>query len=186
MNDASKANPTSTPTSTPTPAQGHRSTSTYVATIADHLTRPLPEEGFHLLRLHESRDFSSADPDDDWAELMRVSEEFHAELKDLATALDARWGPHGQLSMEDYAFLDPDDEDDAGHAGHAGDEGDTGDERRSGLPPLLRELVRQGWFGDLLHWRTGDRVVAASVGHEDKEEPVVLFAAVTGPDGGLP
>ncbi|MFG2788718.1 hypothetical protein [Streptomyces sp. NPDC048419] len=47
-----------------------------------------------------------------------------------------------------------------------------------GLPPLLRELVRQGWFGDLLHWRAGDRVIAASVGHEDKEEPVVLFAAV--------
>ncbi|MFE7166707.1 hypothetical protein [Streptomyces sp. NPDC057616] len=173
MNDAPKA----TPTPTPPRAQDQFSTSTYVAAIAEHLARPLPEEGFHLLRLHESRDFSSADPDDDWAELMRVSEEFHAELEDLATALDARWGPHGQLSMEDYAFLDPDDE---------GDEGDKGGVGESGLPPLLRELVRQGWFGDLLHWRAGDRVVAASVGHEDKEEPVVLFAAVTGPDGGLP
>ena len=146
---------------------------TYVSTIADHLTRPLPEDGFHLLKLRESRDFSSADPDDDWAELMRVSDEFEAELKDLAAALDARWGPHGEMSMEDYAFLDPDDEDDD-------------------VPPLFRELVRQGWFGNLLHWHPADRVIAASVGHEDKEEPVVLFAAiasvaaVTGPAGGIP
>jgi hypothetical protein len=167
VNDTPKPTPP-TPTPTPTPA----STSTYVATIADHLTRPLPAPGFHLLKLRESRDFSSADPDDDWAELMRVGAEFQAELKDLATALDARWGPHGEMSMEDYAFLDPDDEDDD-------------------VPPLLRELVRQGWFGDLLHWHTADRVIAASVGHEDKEEPVVLFAAVasvaavTGPAGGI-
>ena len=152
------------------PPEGDRRklpTPTYVSTLEDHLTRPLSDEGFHLLKLHESRDFSSADPDDDWGELMRVSGEFEAELQDLATALDARWGPHKEMSMEDYAFLDPDDDD-------------------SDLPPLFRELVHQGWFGDLLYWHTGDHVVAASVGHEDKEEPVVLFAAVTGSAEGFP
>jgi len=142
-------------------------TNAYVSTIADHVTRSLPDEGFHLLKLRESRDFSSADPDDDWNELMRVGGEFAAELQDLATALDARWGPHREMSMEDYAFLDPDDDADD-------------------LPPLFRELVRQGWFGNLLYWHTGDRIVAVSVGHEDKEEPVILFAAVTGSAEGSP
>ncbi|MGY6023115.1 hypothetical protein [Streptomyces spinosirectus] len=163
---------------TPMPGVPGTSTRQYVATIADHLTRPLPTPGFHLLKLHESRDFSSGDPDDDWAELQRVSAEFEAELRDLATALDARWGPHGEMSMEPYAFLDPDE--------------DEGDDEDDDVPPLLRELVRQGWFGDLLHWHTADRVIVASVGHEDKEEPLVLFAAVatdaalTGPACGSP
>ncbi|WP_405869661.1 MULTISPECIES: hypothetical protein [unclassified Streptomyces] len=143
-------------------------TNTYVSTIDDLLTRRLPDEGFHLVKLHQSRDFSSADADDDWDELMRVSGEFEDELRALATTLDARWGRRKEMSMEDYAYLDPDDEDD------------------NLAPPLFRELVQQGWFGDLLYWRTGDRVVAASVGHEDKEEPVILFAAVTGSAEGFP
>ncbi|MDQ0751000.1 hypothetical protein QF034_005231 [Streptomyces africanus] len=49
-----------------------------------------------------------------------------------------------------------------------------------GTHRVLREV------GDLLYWRVGDRLVAASVGHEDKEEPVVLFAGVTGSDEGFP
>ena len=176
------------------PAPG-TSTRRYVAAIADLLARPLPDEGFLLLKLHESRDFSSADPDADWAELMRVSGEFQAELRDLAAALDERWGPHGEMSMEEYAFLDPDAESPGDENSHGGDanssEGDAnsrGEEANSrrengDFPPLFRELARQGWFGDLLHWRAGDRVVAESVGHEDQEEPVVLFAAVARASG---
>jgi hypothetical protein len=95
-------------------------------------------------------------------------EEAHAEAPDDRTAVLL-----GELeaaiagSMEDYAyaFLDPDDDE---------------------LPPFFRELCESGYFGDLLYWRVGDRLVAASVGHEDKEEPVVLFAGVTGSAEGFP
>jgi hypothetical protein len=64
-----------------------------------------------------------------------------------------------------YAFLDPDDDE---------------------LPPFFRDLCESGYFGDLLYWRVGDRLLAASVGHEDKEQPVVLFAGVTGSAEGFP
>lgn len=85
--------------------------------------------------------------------------------------------------MEEYAFLDPDDapDDSTDDAPDDSTQDGSGDGAGGGLPPLLLELVRQGWFGNLLHWRTGGRVVVAGVGHEDKEEPVVLFAAVTDP-----
>jgi hypothetical protein len=138
----------------------------YIARIDELLARPLTEgDAYHLVTLRQSRDF--APPNDDWDELIRTSEEFEAELEDLAAALDARWGPHASLSMEDYAyaFLDPGDDE---------------------LPPFFRELCESGYFGDLLYWRVGDRLVAASVGHEDKEEPVVLFAGVTGSGVGFP
>ncbi|MFI7013015.1 hypothetical protein [Streptomyces sp. NPDC050164] len=130
----------------------------YLAQIDELLARPLTGSGaYHLVTLRESRDFSP--PNDDWDELMRTSEEFEGELRDLAAALDARWGPHASMSMEDYSYMDPDDDE---------------------VPPFFRELCESGYFGDLLYWRVGDRLLAASVGHEDKEEPVVLFAGVTG------
>lgn len=138
----------------------------YLAQIDELLARALTRsDAYHLVTLRESRDF--APPNDDWDELMRTSEEFEEELKHLAAALDARWGPHATLSMEGYAyaFMDPDGDD---------------------LPPFIRDLCESGYFGDLLYWRVGDRLLAASVGHEDKEEPVVLFAGVTGFGEGLP
>ncbi|MER5180278.1 hypothetical protein ABT009_18210 [Streptomyces sp. NPDC002896] len=136
----------------------------YLPLIDELLARPLSgDDAYHLVTLHESRDF--APPNDDWDELMRTSEEFQEELEELAAALDARWGPHESMSMEDYSYMDPDEDE---------------------LPPFFRELVESGYFGDLLYWRVGDRLVAASVGHEDKEEPVVLFAGVTGSDEGFP
>ncbi|MFJ4976160.1 hypothetical protein ACIP6X_12605 [Streptomyces coeruleorubidus] len=138
----------------------------YIARIDELLARPLTGgDAYHLVTLRQSRDF--APPNDDWDELIRISDEFEAELKDLAAALDARWGPHASLSMEDYAyaFLDQDDDE---------------------LPPFFRELCESGYFGDLLYWRVGACLVAASVGHADKEEPVVLFAGVTASADGFP
>ncbi|MBA4861156.1 hypothetical protein H1V43_07120 [Streptomyces sp. PSKA54] len=136
----------------------------YVSRIDELLARPLnSDDDYHLVILHESRDF--APPNDDWDELMRTSEEFEEELGELAAALDARWGPHESMSMEDYSCMDPDDDE---------------------LPPFFGELVESGYFGDLLYWRVGDRIVAASVGHEDKEQPVVLFTGVTGSAEGFP
>ncbi|MFI0270106.1 hypothetical protein [Streptomyces luteogriseus] len=139
----------------------------HLARIGDLLARPLTgsDAAHHLVILRESRDF--APPNDDWDELMRTSEEFERELTDLAAALDARWGPHATLSMESsvHAFMDPDEDD---------------------LPPFFRYLCESGYFGDLLYWRVGDRLLAVSVGHEDKEEPVVLFAGVTGSGEGFP
>ncbi|MFF5311506.1 hypothetical protein [Streptomyces massasporeus] len=138
----------------------------HLARIGELLARPLTgSDAHHFVVLRESRDF--APPNDDWDELMRTSEEFEGELIALAAALDARWGPHTTLSMEGYVqtFMDPDDDD---------------------LPPFFRYLCESGYFGDLLYWRVGDRLLAASVGHEDKEEPVVLFAGVTGSGEGFP
>ena len=139
----------------------------HLAQIGDLLDRPLTgsDAAYHVVILRESRDF--APPNDDWDELMRTSEEFEGELIDLAAALDARWGPHATVSMEGYvdAFMDQDGDD---------------------LPPFFRHLCESGYFGDLLYWRVGDRMLAASVGHEDKEEPVVLFAGVTGSREGFP
>ncbi|MFF9114610.1 hypothetical protein ACF09Y_03115 [Streptomyces massasporeus] len=138
----------------------------HLARIGELLARPLTgSDPYHLVILRESRDF--APPNDDWDELMRTSEEFEGELIELAAAMDARWGPHASMSMEGYvhAFMDPDDND---------------------LPPLFRHLCKSGYFGDLLYWRVGDRLLAASVGHEDKEEPVVLYAGVTGSWEGFP
>ncbi|MEW2808024.1 hypothetical protein AB0929_13040 [Streptomyces massasporeus] len=139
----------------------------HLARISDLLARPLTgsDAAYHLVILRESRDF--APPNDDWDELMRTSEEFEGELIALAAALDARWGPHATMSMEGYvhAFMDPDGDD---------------------LPPFFRYLCESGYFGDLLYWRVGDRLLAAGVGHEDKEEPVVLFAGVTGSGKGFP
>ncbi|MFI8190973.1 hypothetical protein ACIF8T_19525 [Streptomyces sp. NPDC085946] len=136
----------------------------YLDRIDALLARPLSgDEDHHLVILRRSRDF--APPHDDRDELLRTGEEFEGELRELAAALDARWGPHAVLSMEDYSLMDPDDD---------------------GLPPFFRDLCARGYFGDLRYWRAGGRLVAVSVGHEDKEEPVVLFAAVTGSAEGFP
>ncbi|MGW1889700.1 hypothetical protein ACWCP6_05465 [Streptomyces sp. NPDC002004] len=129
----------------------------HVVRIDELLAQPLGDDGYRMVTLHQSRDFY--DVDDAWDEAMRVNEEFERELEELAKVLDERWGPREEMSMEDYAGMDPDEEDD--------------------IPPLFRELCENGYFGDLLYWQVGERRVAVSVGHEDKEEPIVLFAAVT-------
>lgn len=145
-------------------AQGTRQ---YVALIDGLLTRPIGDEGFHLLPLCESGDFHAAD--DAWDEVMRSAEDFDGRLRELAAVLDVRWGPHRSMSMEDYALMDPEEP----------EEGEA-------PPPFFRALCEYGYFGDLLYWQSGDRHVAVSVGHQDKEEPMVLFAAVVASAEGFP
>ncbi|MEU2429647.1 hypothetical protein ABZ611_08985 [Streptomyces sp. NPDC007861] len=115
-------------------------------------------DDFYVLPLHVSRDFR--DPGDDPDVMRRTDAELTGELDRLSEALDRRWGAHRPRSMYDvyvaYTNGEP-------------------------LPPLLRALASSGFFGDLRVWRTGDgRWLVAGVGQEDEEEPMVLFAGLTG------
>ncbi|MFF3453353.1 hypothetical protein ACFYXH_03305 [Streptomyces sp. NPDC002730] len=58
--------------------------------------------------------------------------------------------------------------------------------RGGGSCRAFAALCELGYFDDLAVWRVGDRRVAVGAGQMDAEEPVVLFAAVTGSDEGFP
>jgi hypothetical protein len=112
-------------------------------------------DDFAIVALRVSQDFY----EDDGEALDAVNEEFATECWGVVLALDERWGKHGTLSMEEYA--------------------DREAEGRP-MPPFFAALCELGYFGDLQVWDVAERRVAVGVGQMDQEEPVVLFAAVTG------
>ncbi|UGY93373.1 hypothetical protein [Streptomyces gobiensis] len=120
-------------------------------------------DDFYMVPLRISDSFSY--PNNDPAVYRAVSAEFERELEEIGRALDSRWGVHELVPMFGFYELYVDQEP---------------------IPRLFQHLCNFGFFGDLLVWRREGRWVGLSVGHEDKEQPLVLFAVVSGLSDGLP
>ncbi|MFE4453299.1 hypothetical protein [Streptomyces sp. NPDC056796] len=127
-------------------------------------------DGFAVVALRVGRDLHHAGgpagaeartdtgPGDDSRSTEAAYDAFETERWGVVLALDERWGPHGTLATYGHAER---------HA--AGEE----------VPPLLGALFDLGYFDDELQvWETGGRRVAVGTGQADREEPVVLYAAV--------
>ncbi|GGJ93637.1 hypothetical protein GCM10011583_26410 [Streptomyces camponoticapitis] len=114
---------------------------------------------FAIVALRVSPDFYE---DEDGDLHAAVTDEYETELWGVVLALDTRWGTHLTVGLEEY-----------------------GDRHLAGepVPPFYAALFDLGYFGDLQTWRVGGRLVAVGVGQMDAEEPLVLFAAVSGAPG---
>ncbi|MFI6083126.1 hypothetical protein ACIBBB_19455 [Streptomyces sp. NPDC051217] len=111
---------------------------------------------FAIVALRVSPDFYE---DEDGELHAAVTDEYETELWGVVLALDARWGAHLTVGLEEY-----------------------GDQHLAGepVPPFYAALFDLGYFGDLQTWQVGGRRVSVGVGQMDAEEPLVLFAAVNG------
>ena len=119
-------------------------------------------EDFAVVVLRVSQDFY--EPEDDGSIRDATRDEFETELWGVVLALEKRWGPYRTVSaMPAYVQRDQ--------------EGRV-------LPPLFEALWELG-FDDLQVWEADARRIAVGLGQANREEPFVLFAAVTGSAGGF-
>lgn len=121
---------------------------------------------FAVVALRVSADFhdeedgdEDGDGDEGGERHAAVADAYETELWGVVLALDARWGAHRDVDLQEYGDRYLEDEP---------------------VPPFYAKLFDLGYFGDLRTWRVEGRLVAVGVGQMDKEEPVVLFAAVNG------
>lgn len=120
-------------------------------------------EDFAVVALRVSDEFYDLDDPDPL--IVAAHEEFGIERWGVVHALETRWGPHHTLPVDaycDWAMTEPP------------------------ASALLASLNDNGLSDDLQVWKVGDRRVAVGVGQSHREEPVVLFAAVTGSAEGFP
>ncbi|MEU1123214.1 hypothetical protein ABZ371_06420 [Streptomyces sp. NPDC005899] len=114
-------------------------------------TRSAWGEDFAIVALRVGQDFYGGDDGAD-----AEHEAFETERWGVVLALDARWGPHGELPTDAYAEREA--------------EG-------APVPPFYEALFELGYYGDLQVWEAGaGRTVGVGTGRADREEPVVLFA----------